>query len=73
MIAGFSAKRYILPVKKIDEVIITTAKDKPYNRTTMECLFDLYHEKKILVNNAIRATFKPYVAPVINARLSVGY
>jgi hypothetical protein len=37
----------------------TAAKDRAYNKTTTEFLFDLYHEKKILVKTAIRPIFSP--------------
>jgi hypothetical protein len=46
---GFLSENwYILAVRKIIQVRTTTAKDKPYSRTTMEFLFDLYYEKRFL-------------------------
>jgi hypothetical protein len=59
MNTSFSPKRERLAVRKTTEMITTIAKDNPYNRTTIEFLFDLYHEKKILVKAPIRPIFKP--------------
>jgi hypothetical protein len=56
---GFSMSRFKLPAKKTHEVITTTAKDSPYSNTAIELLFDLYHEKKISANTAIRQIFRP--------------
>ena len=56
---GFSENLEKLIANNTDEFITTTEKDNPYNNTTTEWLFDLYHEKKICANIAIKPIFRP--------------
>jgi hypothetical protein len=59
MIVGLSENRYIPAAKKTTEVRTTTAKDRAYNKTTIEFLLDLYHDKKIFVKIPMRPILNP--------------
>jgi hypothetical protein len=51
IIGGLSIRAAISKIVTSAIANAAIANDTPYNRTIIELLFDLYHEKKVLANN----------------------